>query len=70
MVDPSGAAGDPAGSGGIKKFVDTLPGLGAANANDLGQYIPLDNTSANQNAGDGYAPANWKGRLPTTTGSG
>ena len=26
---------------GIKKFVDTLPGEGAANANDLGQYIPI-----------------------------
>jgi hypothetical protein len=26
---------------GIRKFVDTLPGLGAANANDLGQYIPV-----------------------------
>ena len=25
---------------GIKKFVDTLPGLGSANPNDLGQYIP------------------------------
>ena len=26
---------------GIRKFVDTLPGLGVANANDLGQYIPV-----------------------------
>ena len=26
---------------GIRKFVDTLPGLGAAGANDLGQYIPV-----------------------------
>ncbi|MBK5225971.1 MAG: VCBS repeat-containing protein [Thermoleophilia bacterium] len=26
---------------GIRKFVDTLPGLGATNANDLGQYIPV-----------------------------
>lgn len=26
---------------GIKKFVDTLPGEGEANANDLGQYIPI-----------------------------
>jgi FtsP/CotA-like multicopper oxidase with cupredoxin domain len=48
-------------SGGIRKFVDTLPGLGAANANDLGQYIPVADTNANQNAGDGYDPANWKG---------
>ena len=28
-------------SGGIRKFVDTLPGLGAGNANNLGQYIPV-----------------------------
>ncbi|MHB1132055.1 MAG: multicopper oxidase domain-containing protein [Chloroflexota bacterium] len=26
---------------GIRKFVNGLPGLGAANANDLGQYIPV-----------------------------
>ena len=26
---------------GIRKFVDSLPGLGAAGANDLGQYIPV-----------------------------
>ncbi|MBI4791281.1 MAG: multicopper oxidase domain-containing protein [Deltaproteobacteria bacterium] len=25
----------------LRKFVDTLPGLGAANANNLGQYIPV-----------------------------
>ena len=28
-------------TGGIRKFVDGLPGLGAAGANNLGQYIPL-----------------------------
>ncbi len=28
-------------TGGMRKFVDTLPGLGSANANDLGQYISL-----------------------------
>ena len=28
-------------SGGMRKFVDTLPGLGPANANNLGQYIPI-----------------------------
>jgi PGF-pre-PGF domain-containing protein len=28
-------------SGGIRKFVDSLPGLGASNANNLGQYIPV-----------------------------
>jgi FtsP/CotA-like multicopper oxidase with cupredoxin domain len=27
--------------GGIRKFVDTLPGLGSANANNLGQFIPV-----------------------------
>lgn len=27
--------------GGIRKFVDSLPGLGSAAANDLGQYIPV-----------------------------
>ncbi len=34
--------------GGIRKFIDTLPGVGAANANNLGQYIPIavaDNTT-------------------------
>ncbi len=25
----------------LRKFVDTLPGIGAANANNLGQYIPV-----------------------------
>ncbi len=28
-------------TGGIRKFVDSLPGLGVDNANDLGQYIPV-----------------------------
>lgn len=28
-------------SGGIRKFVDGLPGLTAANANNLGQYLPV-----------------------------
>jgi FtsP/CotA-like multicopper oxidase with cupredoxin domain len=28
-------------SGGIRKFVDTLPGLGPTAANNLGQYIPV-----------------------------
>jgi len=30
-----------ANSPNIRKFVDSLPGLGAANANNLGQYIPV-----------------------------
>ncbi|MEI7921717.1 MAG: HYR domain-containing protein [Planctomycetota bacterium] len=29
------------GTGGILKFQDSLPGLGAANANNLGQYLPV-----------------------------
>ena len=28
-------------TGGIRKFVDSLPGLGSSNANDLGNYIPI-----------------------------
>jgi FtsP/CotA-like multicopper oxidase with cupredoxin domain len=28
-------------TGGIRKFVDSLPGLGEANANNLGQYLPV-----------------------------
>jgi FtsP/CotA-like multicopper oxidase with cupredoxin domain len=36
-VDP----GTGAITGGIRKFVDSLPGLGAAGANNLGQYIPV-----------------------------
>lgn len=28
-------------TGGIRKFVDTLPGLGSGNANNLGQFIPV-----------------------------
>jgi FtsP/CotA-like multicopper oxidase with cupredoxin domain len=28
-------------SGGIRKFVDSLAGLGSANVNDLGQYMPV-----------------------------
>jgi FtsP/CotA-like multicopper oxidase with cupredoxin domain len=30
-----------AGYGGIRKFVDSLAGLGSAGANDLGQFIPI-----------------------------
>ena len=35
------ASGNIISGTGIRKFVDSLPGLGAANANDLGQYIPV-----------------------------
>lgn len=34
---PAGGASGTA----LRKFVDSLPGLGAANANNLGQYIPV-----------------------------
>ena len=40
-------------SGGIRKFVDTLPGVGAANANNLGQYIPVA-TNVGYNGDDYY----------------
>jgi FtsP/CotA-like multicopper oxidase with cupredoxin domain len=36
----AGGSGYVTGTG-IRKFVDTLPGLGVANANDLGQYLPV-----------------------------
>jgi FtsP/CotA-like multicopper oxidase with cupredoxin domain len=42
--DGTGAAATatigPPFAGGLKKFVDSLPGLGSAAANNLGQYIP------------------------------
>jgi parallel beta-helix repeat protein len=47
ITDPTGADAaasavlDGALSGGIRKFVDSLPGLGEANANNLGNYIDL-----------------------------
>jgi hypothetical protein len=34
-------SGNIVGGTGIRKFVDALPGLGAASANELGQYIPV-----------------------------
>ncbi len=36
-----GAGGSGYVSGGIRKFVDTLPGLDPTKPNDLGQYIPV-----------------------------
>jgi FtsP/CotA-like multicopper oxidase with cupredoxin domain len=41
-------------SGGIRKFVDGLPGLGAANANNLGQYIPVAIPDATTYPGSDY----------------
>ncbi len=39
LLDMSG--GNTTLSGGIRKFVDGLPGLGAVNSNNLGQYISV-----------------------------
>lgn len=42
VADPGSDTGVHAAvAGGIRKFVDTLPGLGAGSANNLGQYIPV-----------------------------
>jgi FtsP/CotA-like multicopper oxidase with cupredoxin domain len=41
-------------TGGMRKFVDTLPGLGAANANNLGQYIPIATNDPNRFPGSDY----------------
>jgi FtsP/CotA-like multicopper oxidase with cupredoxin domain len=41
-------------SGGIRKFVDTLPGLTAANANNLGQYIPVGTPDTTSYPGSDY----------------
>lgn len=45
--------GNVAPGTGIRKFVDSLPGLGAGAANDLGQYIPVA-TPDNVTYGAGY----------------
>jgi FtsP/CotA-like multicopper oxidase with cupredoxin domain len=39
---------------GMRKFVDTLPGLGAANANNLDQYIPVAVPDTTTYPGDDY----------------
>ncbi|MDM7912816.1 MAG: hypothetical protein QUS09_06935, partial [Methanotrichaceae archaeon] len=46
-------------TGGIRKFVDTLPGLGVAGANNLGQYIPvaIPDTTTYPPGGKGYTSA-------------
>ena len=40
-VDAAATASLTGISGGIRKFVDKMPGLTAAGANNLGQYIPV-----------------------------
>lgn len=50
-------ANSPAGGSSgtaIRKFVDSLPGLGAANPNNRGQYIPLANPDTTTYAGSDY----------------
>jgi FtsP/CotA-like multicopper oxidase with cupredoxin domain len=42
---------------GSRKFTDTLPGLGRAAANDLGQYIPIAVPDTTSFAGGGATPA-------------
>ena len=39
---------------GIRKFVDSLPGLGAASANNLGQYIPVAVADTTTYSGSDY----------------
>jgi FtsP/CotA-like multicopper oxidase with cupredoxin domain len=41
-------------TGGMKKFVDRLPGLGPANANNLGQYIPIAEKNTGAYSGSDY----------------
>lgn len=38
----------------LRKFVDTLPGLGSANANNLGQYMPVANPDTTTYPGSDY----------------
>lgn len=39
---------------GIRKFVDSLPGLGSENQNNLGQYIPVATADTNRYTGADY----------------
>ncbi|MCX9025836.1 MAG: PGF-pre-PGF domain-containing protein [Candidatus Methanoperedens sp.] len=41
-------------SGGIRKFVDSLPGLGPGGANNLGQYIPVATADTATYTGSDY----------------
>lgn len=47
---PAGGASGTA----LRKFVDTLPGIGAANANNLGQYIPVATADTTTYPGSDY----------------
>lgn len=48
------ASGNVIPGTGMRKFVDSLPGLGAENANDLGQYIPVAVPDTTTYPGDDY----------------
>ncbi|HEU5108798.1 MAG TPA: hypothetical protein VFT95_09595, partial [Micromonosporaceae bacterium] len=52
VVDLSGA--NPVVTGGIRKFVDGLPGLNAGAANNLGQYIPVATADTTTYPGSDY----------------
>jgi FtsP/CotA-like multicopper oxidase with cupredoxin domain len=52
VTDLSGAS--DTWSGGIRKFVDTLAGVGEANANTLGQYIPVAQADTTTYPGTDY----------------
>ncbi len=60
ITDPTGVDADATAviggvlSGGIRKFIDRLPGLGSANANGLGQYIPVAVPNAAAYSGSDY----------------
>ncbi|HOE35772.1 MAG: multicopper oxidase domain-containing protein [Chloroflexi bacterium] len=47
ITDPTGSGAEATAhlsanlSGGIRKFIDSLPGLGPENANNLGQFLPV-----------------------------
>ena len=41
-------------SGGMRKFVDSLPGLGPSQANNLGQYIPIATPNTTAYPGSDY----------------
>ena len=47
-------AGNVTVSGGIRKFVNDLPGLGASTANDLGQYVSVATADTTTYTGSDY----------------
>jgi FtsP/CotA-like multicopper oxidase with cupredoxin domain len=63
ILDPTGTGADATAAiggsldsltGGIRKFVDSLPGLNAAGTNNLGQYIPVAIPDTAAYPGDDY----------------